>query len=153
MSGRVIKCNLSQKSIRNAIKELKTYQNSLRDKNELFLKRLCELGIPVIDENIVLAQGDSDRNHNTYIKINRFGNYAQATLVEKRFADSFKKGRVHMEAAYAGNREEAEEWAEIVKEEYPQLDFHMDPLSLSVACHIGYGALAIACSVYLPEDK
>ena len=49
-----------------------------------------------------------------------------------------------MEAAYAGNREEAEEWAEIVKEEYPQLDFHMDPLSLSVACHIGAGALAVA---------
>ena len=78
---------------------------------------------------------------------------AMADDMEKRFADSFKKGRVHMEAAYAGNREEAEEWAEIVKEEYPQLDFHMDPLSLSVACHIGYGALAIACSVYLPEDK
>ena len=77
---------------------------------------------------------------------------AMADDMEKRFADSFKKGR-HMEAAYAGNREEAEEWAEIVKEEYPQLDFHMDPLSLSVACHIGYGALAIACSVYLPEDK
>ena len=71
---------------------------------------------------------------------------AMADDMEKRFADSFKKGRVHMEAAYAGNREEAEEWAEIVKEEYPQLDFHMDPLSLSVACHIGHGALAVACS-------
>ena len=81
MNGRVIKCNLSQKSIGNAIKELKAYQNSLRDKNEVFLKRLCELGIPVIDENIMLAQGDSDKNHNNYIKINRFGNYAQATLV------------------------------------------------------------------------
>lgn len=81
MNGRVIKCNLSQKSIGNAIKELKAYQNSLRDKNEVFLKRLCELGIPVIDENIMLAQGHSDRNHNTYIKINRFENYAQATLV------------------------------------------------------------------------
>lgn len=69
------------KSIGNVIKELKAYQNSLRDKNEVFLKRLCELGIPVIDENIMLAQGDSDKNHNTYIKINKFGNYAQATLV------------------------------------------------------------------------
>ena len=29
----------------------------------------------------MLAQGDSYKNHNTYIKINRFGNYAQATLV------------------------------------------------------------------------
>ena len=39
---------------------------------------------------------------------------AMADDMEKRFADSFKEGRVHMEAAYAGNREEAEEWAEIV---------------------------------------
>lgn len=70
-----------------------------------------------------------------------------------RFADSFKAGRVHMEAAYTGNKQEADEWAEMVRAEYPQLDFHMDPLSLSVACHIGYGALAVACSVYLPEDE
>lgn len=81
MSKRVIKCNLNPKSIKNTIKQLEEYQNSLRDKNELFLKRLCELGIPVIDQNISIAQGDSDKNHNTYIKINRFGNYAQATLV------------------------------------------------------------------------
>lgn len=81
MSKRVIKCNLNQKSIQNAIKQLETYQNSLRDKNELFVKRLCELGIPVIDQNIAIAQGDSDKNHNTYIKINRFGDYSKATLV------------------------------------------------------------------------
>ena len=78
---------------------------------------------------------------------------AMANDMNTRFADSFKAGRVHIEAAYAGNFEEANEWAEMVKAEYPQLDFHMDPLSLSVACHIGYGAIAIACSVYLPEDE
>ncbi len=81
MSKRVIKCNLNPKSIKNAIKQLEEYQNSLRDKNELFVKRLCELGIPVIEQNIAIAQGDSDKGHNTYIKINRFGNYARATLV------------------------------------------------------------------------
>ena len=27
----------------------------------------------------------------------------------------------------------------------------MDPLSLSVSCHIGPGALAVACSKKLPE--
>lgn len=78
---------------------------------------------------------------------------AMANDLNTRFADSFKAGRVHIEAAYAGNFEEANEWAEMVKAEYPQLDFHMDPLSLSVACHIGYGAIAIACSVYIPEDE
>lgn len=70
-----------------------------------------------------------------------------------RFKEAYESGRIHMEAAYAGNPDEAEEWAKLVKETYPELDFHMDPLSLSVACHIGYGAVAIACSVYLPEDK
>lgn len=71
--------------------------------------------------------------------------------LDKRFADFAKEGKVHMEVAYSGNEEEAKEWAELVKETFPQFDFHMDPLSLSVACHIGYGALAVALSVYLPE--
>lgn len=72
--------------------------------------------------------------------------------LQGRFREAAEKGRVHMSAAYAGNPEEAEEWAQLIKETYPQFDFNMDPLSLSVACHIGYGALAIAVSCYLPED-
>ena len=28
--------------------------------------------------------------------------------------------------------------------EFPGMEFHQDPLSLSVACHIGAGALAVA---------
>ena len=50
-------------------------------------------------------------------------------------------------------RVKAEEFKKEVQAAFPGMDIHMDPLSLSVACHIGYGALAIACSVYLPEDK
>lgn len=72
--------------------------------------------------------------------------------LNKRFKVDYEKGRIHMEVAYTGNEEEANEWAEVVRETFPELDFHMDPLSLSVACHIGYGAIAIACSVYIPED-
>lgn len=77
---------------------------------------------------------------------------AMADDLEGRFKECAEKGRVHMEAAYAGNREEAEEWAKLIQETYPQFDFHMDPLSLSVACHIGHGALAIAMTCYIPED-
>ena len=77
---------------------------------------------------------------------------AMADDLEGRFKECAEKGRVHMEAAYAGNREEAEEWAKLIQETYPQFDFHMDPLSLSVACHIGQGALAIAMTCYIPED-
>ena len=71
--------------------------------------------------------------------------------LDTRFADYAKAGKMHMEVAYSGNPEEAEEWAALVKETFPQFDFHMDPLSLSVSCHIGHGALAIAASAYLPE--
>ena len=77
---------------------------------------------------------------------------AMADDLEGGFKECAEKGRVHMEAAYAGNREEAEEWAKLIQETYPQFDFHMDPLSLSVACHIGQGALAIAMTCYIPED-
>lgn len=48
--------------------------------------------------------------------------------------------------AYTGNKEEAEEFKEEVQAAFPGADIHMDPLSLSVACHIGHGALAVACS-------
>lgn len=73
--------------------------------------------------------------------------------MEVRFAEDAAKGRMHMAAAYTGNKEEAEEWAKVVKETFPNMDFHMDPLSLSIACHIGYGSLAIATSRYLPERE
>ena len=73
--------------------------------------------------------------------------------LDGRFSEFAKAGRIHIEAAYAGNEEEANEWAELIKETYPQFDFNMDPLSLSVACHIGYGALAIAASAYILEDQ
>ncbi|VYT08902.1 Uncharacterised protein [uncultured Clostridium sp.] len=76
-----ISISLSQKSIQNAISEVRKYQRELIDKNELFVRRLAELGIPVIDQNIAVAQGDSDKNHNTYIKINSFGSYSEAKLV------------------------------------------------------------------------
>ena len=72
---------------------------------------------------------------------------------DNRFKDYAQQGKLHMEVAYTGNEEEAKEWAEAVKEAFPQYDFHMDPLSLSVACHIGYGSLAIAVSAYVPEAE
>ncbi|MGN0308009.1 MAG: DegV family protein, partial [Lachnospiraceae bacterium] len=34
----------------------------------------------------------------------------------------------------------------------PGLDIVLEPLSLSVACHIGPGALAVACTKKLPKE-
>ena len=55
-------------------------------------------------------------------------------------------GEMCLQAAYTGNLEEAEEFKKEIQEVFPGMEIHMDPLSLSVACHIGYGALAVACS-------
>lgn len=65
---------------------------------------------------------------------------------ETRFEKYVKNGEMCLEAAYAGNPEEAQEFKKEIQELFPGYDIHMDPLSLSVACHIGYGALAIACA-------
>ena len=79
--GKKISISLSQKSIQNDINEDRKYQRELNDKNELFVRRLAELGIPIINQNIAAAQGDSEKNHNTYIKVNSFGSYSEAKLV------------------------------------------------------------------------
>lgn len=76
-----IRISLSEKSIRNSINEIEVYKRQFIERNEVFVRRLAELGIPVIDQNIAAAQGDSDKSHNTYIKINSFGSYSEAKLV------------------------------------------------------------------------
>ena len=63
-----------------------------------------------------------------------------------RFKEFAEAGEMCRQMAYAGNREEAEEFRKEVEAVFPGVDIQMDPLSLSVACHIGHGALAIACS-------
>lgn len=65
---------------------------------------------------------------------------------ETRFAKEAANGKVALMAAYGGNEEEAQEWLEEIKESFPGFDIFMAPLSLSVACHIGYGPIAIACA-------
>lgn len=65
---------------------------------------------------------------------------------DSRFAEYAKRGEMCLEMAYTGNQEEAEEFKKEVQEMFPDYEIQMDPLSLSVACHIGYRALAVACS-------
>lgn len=45
--------------------------------------------------------------------------------------------------AYTQDLDAANEWRSELMKEFPGSDIHMDPLSLSVACHIGPGALAV----------
>ncbi len=66
--------------------------------------------------------------------------------MQERFGCTEDNHTIHLEVAYAGNEEEALLWKEELQNDFPNYDIHLDPLALSIACHIGYGALAIACS-------
>ncbi len=63
--------------------------------------------------------------------------------LENRFADS---GKMYIDIAHTQNREEAEKFREELNLLFPGHDIHIDPLSLSVSCHIGPGALAVTLS-------
>ncbi|MCR4901775.1 MAG: DegV family protein [Butyrivibrio sp.] len=64
---------------------------------------------------------------------------------EERFG-GMDKGDVWLAGAYTFDKDSAAEWKKEVEQAFPGYDMHLDPLSLSVACHIGPGALAIAAS-------
>lgn len=80
---RKMKAVLSADSLNQLAHDFKTYVNSIDLKCEKFMERLInEVGIPVIDENIANAKGDSTKDTNTYVEIRRQPNKEiQATLV------------------------------------------------------------------------
>ena len=47
--------------------------------------------------------------------------------------------------AYTCSKEEAKEWKQEIAEKFPGYEIVEGPLSLSVACHIGPGAMAVTC--------
>lgn len=65
--------------------------------------------------------------------------------ITNRFGGMREEKGIWLQLAYTGDREAAEVWKKEVEEAFPGYDVHMAPLSLSVACHIGPGALALAC--------
>lgn len=67
--------------------------------------------------------------------------------LKDRFSDLREKGEIDLMVAYANCREKAEDFAMQIRKEIPDLNLtYVNPLSLSVACHIGSGALAVSCT-------
>ena len=64
--------------------------------------------------------------------------------LEERFPDGEFAKHAYLQSAYTKDKEAALKWKEELMAEFPEMEFHQDPLSLSVACHIGAGALAVA---------
>lgn len=77
---------------------------------------------------------------------------AKSMMIEqmkKDFAEKFGSPdgkNMHLEIAYTKDFDVAEEFLAEVKEAFPNNEIVVQPLSLSVSCHIGPGSLALACS-------
>lgn len=80
---------------------------------------------------------------------------AKATMInavkhdlETRFAQLRADGKMTLAIAHTQNREEAETFKSELQAAFPDVPFtYVDPLSLSVSCHIGPGALAVGATV------
>ncbi|MDE7076253.1 MAG: DegV family protein [Clostridia bacterium] len=68
--------------------------------------------------------------------------------LKNRFAELRAKGKMSLAVAHTENLEEAKIFAAELEERFPDLKIEcINPLSLSVSCHIGPGALACAVSI------
>lgn len=66
--------------------------------------------------------------------------------IMNRFGGLTKEKGVFLQIAHTNNAAAAEELKKELLETFPGFDVHIDPLSLSVACHIGPSALGVACT-------
>ena len=67
--------------------------------------------------------------------------------IEKDMTDRFAdvKDQMVLGMAYTCSKEEADEWKNEIQTRFPDYELVEGPLSLSIACHIGPGAMAITC--------
>ena len=74
--------------------------------------------------------------------------------IRDRFGLEQGSGMYWISGAYSGARDdEVRQWEAEIREAYPHSEVIMQPLSLSVSCHIGPGALAVTVSKKLPENQ
>ena len=77
---------------------------------------------------------------------------AMETDIKERFGGMENMDHIHIEVAHTANEEAAKEFEEELREHFGvKNEIICNPLSLSVSCHIGPGALAVACSKAIPE--
>ena len=66
---------------------------------------------------------------------------------DTRFKDLVETGKMTLCIAHTENIAEAEKFKAEIQSTFPNVEFTViNPLSLSVSCHIGPGALAVACT-------
>lgn len=76
-----IEIELSPESVKAAIAKLEAYRDSLRDKNDEFVKKLAEIGIPIIHSKVNEAAGEgTNTTHVVELDPKSFGDFSQCTV-------------------------------------------------------------------------
>lgn len=122
----VIEMSLSQKSIQEAIKKLKQYQNYLQKKTKELVQELANVGIPVIDTNMANAsftydsngiESGSDTSHTTRVEISSDGVITTANLIvsgkELMFIE-FGAGVYYNDSAGSSKHPKGEEFGMVI---------------------------------------
>ncbi len=66
--------------------------------------------------------------------------------IKKDLQDRFAGQEVSIDAVYSGSKEHGQMWREKMQKAFPEYEIKLSPLSLSVSCHIGDGAIAATCT-------
>ncbi len=67
--------------------------------------------------------------------------------MEGRFAGS----EVLIKGAYTCDEKTAAQWKKMIAARFPKHKISLDPLALSISCHIGFGSMAVVCMQKQPE--
>ncbi len=91
------------------------------------------------------AKLDQFAKPRNFVKAKQIMIDAMKNDLETRFAELVKADRIRLAIAYTDKDDEAVIFRKEIEEAFSVPVEFVDPLSLSVSCHIGPGALAIAC--------
>ena len=79
-----------------------------------------------------------------YRKVRGMRSAMQAMIEGLREDSQHLEGeRLFIRAAYAGDRQAGESWQATLQAAFPEYEVGLDPLPISVCCHVGYGALGV----------
>lgn len=80
---------------------------------------------------------------------------AMQTMIEGLQADMQRLDGpgLTVRAAYAGDRQAGENWQAALQQAFPECSVGLDPLPISVCCHVGYGALGVGIAREDPVEE
>lgn len=71
--------------------------------------------------------------------------------IEKDINERFSDCEVLIKGAYTCDEKTASQWKKTIAARFPKHKVSLDPLALSVSCHIGYGSMAVVVMKSQPE--